>query len=166
MKIFLVGFMGCGKTTIGKKLARLLNYEFADLDKLIEVKAGMTIQEYFSEYGEEQFRVLEKEVLHSLANRTDLVVATGGGAPCYFDNMEWMNQSGVTVYLSMPPRALAGRLQGSTTRPLLRGLAGESLVEFIANKLKEREPFYNQAQNVVSGIDLTAEKLAGYLSIS
>jgi shikimate kinase len=166
MKIFLVGFMGSGKTTIGKKLANYLKYEFVDLDKLIEVKAGMSIVDYFEIHGESAFRELEKEVLQLAHFGQNAIIATGGGTPCYDDNMAWMSTHGQVVYLSMPPKALASRLENSKAdRPLIRNLKGDELVDFISNKLKEREPFYNQSKFVVSASDLTAERLAFYLNL-
>ncbi len=158
--------MGSGKTTIGKKLANYLKYEFVDLDKLIEVKAGMSIVDYFEIHGENAFRELEKEVLQLAHFGENAIIATGGGAPCYDDNMAWMSANGQVVYLSLPPKALASRLENSKAdRPLIRNLKGEQLVDFISNKLKEREPFYNQSKFVVSASDLTAERLAFYLNL-
>jgi shikimate kinase len=164
MKIFLIGFMGCGKSTLGKRLARLLSYTFVDLDTVIETRAGETISRYFEHHGEEAFRLLEKECLREDLPEDNVVVATGGGAPCYFDNMQWMNQHGITVYLMLPAKALASRLKGSADRPLIKGLTSEELLEFIQEKLRVREPFYKQAVYWVDGLDLTAEKLAGYIN--
>ena len=167
MKIFLTGFMGCGKSTIGKKLAVHLHYDFIDLDKLIEKETGMTIAEYFRLHGEEKFRELERDTLQNYAFGAHTVIATGGGAPCYYDNMEWMNREGKVVYLHMEPKALANRLKYSKTeRPLLKGLNEEELVNFISEKLAAREEYYRRAHFIVSGLDLTAEKLADYLQLS
>jgi len=166
MKVFLIGFMGSGKTTIGKKLANYLKYEFIDLDKFIEAKAGMSITDYFAAHGEAEFRKMERIVLQNTHYPENVIVATGGGAPTYDDNMEWMNENGKVAYLSLSPKALASRLENSTTdRPLIRNLKGEALVEFIAAKLAEREPFYNQSKCVISASDLTAERLAFYLNL-
>lgn len=167
MKIFLVGFMGSGKTTIGKKLANYLKYEFVDLDKLVEYKVGMSIVEYFEIHGETAFREAEKEVLQNAFFAENSIIATGGGAPCYADNMAWMIEHGQVVYLSLPPKALANRLENSKSdRPLIRNLKGDDLEDFIAKKLAEREQFYNQAKFVVSASDLTAERLAFYLNLA
>lgn len=154
--------MGCGKTTVGKKLASQLQYQFADLDKLIIARTGISIQDYFRLYGESKFRELERDTLRSDLPSENMVIATGGGAPCFFDNMDWMNANGTTVYIMMPPKALASRLKGSSERPLLNGLEGEELVSFIETRLADREPFYKRAKYLVDGIDLTGEKLAAY----
>lgn len=166
MKVFLIGFMGSGKTTIGKKLANYLNYEFIDLDKFIEAKAGMSIADYFGTHGEEEFRKMERDVLQNTHYPENVIVATGGGAPTYDDNMNWMNENGKVAYLSLSSKALASRLENSNTdRPLIRNLKGEELVDFITTKLNEREPFYNQSKCVISASDLTAERLAFYLNL-
>lgn len=160
MKIFLIGFMGSGKTTMGKKLASYLRYKFIDLDHYLEDKAGMSINEFFKLHGEKAFREFEREIIQASDFDENTVVATGGGAPCHFDNMAQLNKKGRTVYIKMPPKALAGRLKNATDRPLISGLSEQELVGFITEKLKEREPFYEQARFIVNGIDLTAEKLA------
>ena len=166
MKVFLIGFMGSGKTTIGKKLASYLKYEFIDLDKLIEAKAGMRIADYFAAHGEDDFRKMERDVLQNTHYPDHVVVATGGGAPTYDDNMEWMNENGKVAYLSLSPKVLASRLENSNTdRPLIRNLKGEDLVDYITTKLADREPFYNQSKCVISASDLTAERLAFYLNL-
>lgn len=158
--------MGSGKTTIGKKLANYLKYEFIDLDKLIESKAGMSIVNYFEMHGEAAFRELEREILQKTEFPEHVIIATGGGAPCFGDNMEWMNKNGLVAYLSLSPKALASRLEHSKTdRPLIRHLKGDELVDFISNKLQDREVFYNQAKYVVSASDLTAERLSFYLNL-
>jgi shikimate kinase len=166
MKVFLVGFMGSGKTTIGKKLANYLKCDFIDLDKLIEAKVGMSIVEYFELYGESAFRDLEREVLQKTDFPENVIIATGGGVPCFGDNMSWMNENGLVAYLSLSPKALASRLENSKTdRPLIRNLKGDELEGFISTKLAEREPFYSQSKFVVSASDLTAERLAFYLNL-
>jgi shikimate kinase len=166
MKVFLIGFMGSGKTTIGKKLASYLKYEFVDLDKLIEFKAGMSIVNYFEMHGESAFRQLERDTLQKTEFPENVIIATGGGAPCFGDNMEWMNKNGLVAYLSLSPKALASRLEHSKTdRPLIRHLKGDELINFISSKLQEREVFYNHAKYVVSASDLTAERLSFYLNL-
>jgi len=167
MRVFLIGFMGSGKTTIGKKLANYLKYNFIDLDKLIESRTGMSIVNYFELYGEEAFRKYEREILQETDFPENLIIATGGGTPCFGDNMKWMNENGLVAYLSLSPKTLASRLEHSKTdRPLIRHLKGDELIDFIGTKLQEREEFYNQAKYVISASDLTAERLAFYLNLS
>jgi shikimate kinase len=158
--IFFTGFMGCGKTTWSRKLAVHLGYEFIDLDHVLEEQAGMTIAEYFSSFGEESFRKLESEVLKLTEYPENAVVSTGGGLPCFFDNMDWMNAHGKTVYIQLSPKTLVDRLEkGKAKRPLLRDKHGDELLDFIADKLAEREPYYLQAKYIANGIDMSVEYL-------
>ncbi|KIO77311.1 shikimate kinase [Pedobacter lusitanus] len=160
MKIFLIGFMGCGKSTLGRKLATKLGYDLIDLDHQIEKNTGSSVGDYFSAHGEDAFRKLESETLKSLDYPKNCVIATGGGTPCFFDNIDWMNENGTTIYIKMAAPALAKRLEsGMAKRPLLRNLTAEGVVEFIENKLAEREGFYNKASLVLSGISLTADDI-------
>jgi shikimate kinase len=159
--IFLIGFMGCGKTTWGKKLASSLGYEFIDLDHALEAHIGMTIPEYFSTHGEDEFRKLESEILKTTQYPINTIVSTGGGLPCFFDHMEWMNSHGQTVYIQLSPKALASRLDNpKAARPVLQGKKGDELIAFIEQKLAERDGYYLQATHTVNGIDLSVEKLA------
>lgn len=157
--IFLIGFMGCGKTTLGRKLASRLGYEFIDLDHVLEAKAGMRIAEYFSSFGEDAFRQLESEILKTTAYPENAIVSTGGGLPCYFDNMDWMNAHGTSFYINLSPKTLADRLEHEKNeRPVLAGRKGEELVQFITSKLAEREVFYKQATIIADGININAAK--------
>ena len=160
MKIFFIGFMGCGKTTIAKKLAARLAYQLVDLDLEIEKKIGQRVASYFAEHGEPAFREEERTLLKTFPYAENAVIATGGGAPCFFDNMDWMNANGVTIYINMPAPALAKRLEGGKAkRPLIKDLDEAGLISFIEQKLQERAIFYQQAQLQVNGINLTAEAL-------
>ena len=165
--LFLVGFMGCGKTTMGRKLAATLGYEFIDLDHALEAHAGMPIPEYFSTHGEDEFRKLESAILKETAYPENAVVSTGGGLPCFFDNMDWMNAHGQSVYMKLTPKALASRLEhAKTPRPVLQGKKGEELVAFIESKLAERESFYSQASiTAESFVDLTPENILRLLNL-
>jgi shikimate kinase len=157
--IFLIGFMGCGKTTLGRRLASRLGYVFMDLDHILEAQVGMTIAEYFSSFGEDAFRKLESDVLKQTPYPANTVVSTGGGLPCFFDNMDWMNAHGKTVYIKLSPKTLAGRLENEKDkRPVLHD-HGEDLVAFIAGKLTERDKFYTRATVITDGLNLTAEKV-------
>jgi shikimate kinase len=159
--VFLVGFMGSGKTTWGRKLAHKTEREFIDLDEEITNVAGMTIADYFSRHGEASFRELESRVLKSLSLEQPAVVSTGGGTPCYFDNMAWMNRTGKTIYLFLPPKALWNRLMQTdiASRPALNGLSGIELLNDITSKLADRTPHYEQATHVVNQLSLQLEDL-------
>jgi len=158
--IFFIGFMGCGKTTWSRKLAAHLGYDFIDLDHLLEEQAGMTIAEYFSTHSEDSFRILESEVLKQTPYTQNTVVSTGGGLPCFFDNMEWMNAHGKTVYIKLSPKTLVDRLERSKNkRPLLHEKQGEELLAFITERLAEREAFYLQAGYTANGISLSVDGL-------
>jgi shikimate kinase len=163
--IFLIGFMGSGKTTLGRKLAAKMGYEFIDLDHKLEQQVELSIAEYFSLFGEDAFRKLESEVLKSTIYPENVIVSTGGGLPCFFDNMDWMNAHGRTVYIKLAPKTLADRLEnGKEERPLLQEKHGDTLVAFIEQKLAEREDFYSQANIVADGLSLTAERLEQILA--
>jgi shikimate kinase len=143
MKIFLIGFMGSGKTTLGKQLAESLGYQFIDQDYLIEEEENMTINEIFNTKGESKFREIERYILTKLTKSDNIVVATGGGAPCFFDNAETMKTKGFSIYLRVSPQALFERLRNAqATRPLIKNKTDHELQNFIKMKLQEREPFY------------------------
>ncbi|MEI8271905.1 MAG: shikimate kinase [Paludibacter sp.] len=154
-RIFLIGYMGSGKTTIGKVLANILGYTFVDMDSHIETKQFKTVSQLFTEVGEEKFRQLEYQCLHEVAEFENVVVATGGGAPCFFDNMPYMNSQGMTVYIKLTVEQLAERLETShaNKRPLLADRKGDELKTFIAEGLAKRESFYDQAQLSATGSD-------------
>lgn len=158
--IFLIGYMGSGKTTLAKKLASKLELPFIDTDDEIVKEVGMSITEYFQLHGEEKFRALEREHLQKIAQQK-AIVSTGGGSPCFFDNMQWMNENGVSVYLQMSPKALFDRLSQSKLhkRPILIGKTEEELFNFISEKLVEREPFYKQAHLIIDQINTPVEDL-------
>jgi shikimate kinase len=145
-RIFLIGYMGAGKTTVGKVLSRQMGLSFIDLDNYIEVRFHKTISRIFQEKGEEGFREMERKMLHEVAMFENVLISTGGGIPCYLDNMDFMNASGTTVYLRVSVEELAKRLAtGRNVRPVLQMRSGEELKAFIAGNLAEREPFYNRA---------------------
>jgi len=157
--IFLIGFMGCGKSTKAKQLANRLDCPVIDLDAEIVSKTGKSIAEYFAEFGESGFRNYESEMLKTFEYPENCVVATGGGLPCFFDNMDWMNANGKTVYLQMEPNQLVSRLHNRQKRPLIKDMDDEQLLEFIKMKLQERDPFYTKARIIVNAFDLEIEKL-------
>lgn len=151
MLLFLVGFMGCGKSTVARGLAELAGWEFIDLDKKVCEMAGASdVAEIFATRGEEEFRRLEREAIEGLALGDNAVVATGGGAPCVGDNMERLMSLGTTVYLKMSPLALRDRLlHVRVVRPKIVGKNPEELLEYVTTLLAEREPYYSRARVVV-----------------
>jgi shikimate kinase len=152
--VYMIGFMGSGKSTAGKKLASGLGWSFIDLDKKIEETTGKSIPVIFAENGEAYFRNAESELLKSLQSHGDTVISSGGGTPCHSNNMDFMLASGVTVYLKLNPAQLKSRLAGSQdSRPLLRGLNDEAMLEFIKEKLAIREEWYNRAEIIIDGFD-------------
>ncbi len=162
-KVFLLGFMGCGKSTLGRHLAKALGWEFIDLDDYFEQKFKTTVPLFFKEFGETGFRDGERAALQDLKSVDEAVIATGGGAPCYFDNMDFMNEHGVTLYMKVSPEILAQRLTNSkNVRPLVQGKTGAELITYIKEKLKSREPFYNRA-NIIA--DAEVLDLSGYLRV-
>ncbi len=160
-KFFLTGYMGSGKTTAGKKLAAKLGYEFIDLDKFIEEEYQQTIPEIFSSKGEKEFRSMEHNALKKLIEKNNVVIACGGGTPCYYNNMELMNNHGNTVYLKMSADSLVSRLMNAKDkRPIIANKSEKELREFVTRQLEKREDFYHQAQYVVKGKDLNVDELA------
>ena len=166
-RIFLIGFMGSGKSTLGAKLARRIGYQYMDMDQLIEETAEMSIPSIFNEHGEEVFRKWEHDILKELCRRDKLVIATGGGAPCHSQMMDLMNSHGCTIYIYLSPEALRDRLTRSRTeRPLIKGKSESELLDFISSLLQKREIFYKQATHIVNGINLQADALARLLQDS
>lgn len=160
MRIYLIGYMGSGKSTLGRKLANKLGLQFVDMDHFIEQRNYKTIPQIFREEGEEVFRKKERQALEELSEFTDLVIATGGGAPCFFDNIDLMNRSGKTIYLNIDPKMLAYRLKHSKTeRPLIKGKSEAELIRFIDKTLKERNRYYKQAQYEIINPDMNPDSI-------
>jgi shikimate kinase len=153
-RIIIIGYMGAGKTTVGKALARELDLQFYDLDWYIESRLRKTVAQLFAERGEEGFRKVEYNMLHELAEFEDVIISCGGGTPCFFDNMDYLNQQGETVYLKATPEVLCGHLKmGKTVRPLLSGKSSEETLAFVKEQLDTREPYYNKAKHTID-VDL------------
>ena len=149
--IFLIGYMGSGKSTLGKKLANHFNADFIDLDKQIEKSTGKTINKIFDSEGEAQFRAIEKDVLRNLPESEITFVATGGGTPCLHNNINWMKEHGVVIFLNLPASILIGRLkEKKANRPLIKDMSDEALSEFVIQQLEERTKFYEQADILVN----------------
>ncbi len=149
-KIFLIGFMGSGKSYWCKKWALQYGFDFYDLDQLIEAEHHKTIASIFENEGEDLFRQMETVELKKLVSKDKCIIACGGGAACYNDNMQWMNENGLTVYLQASPQYIYDRvLEEKEKRPLIKKVSRAELLFFIEQKLKEREPFYNQAKIIL-----------------
>lgn len=147
-RILLVGFMAAGKTTLGKALARDLGLQFIDLDHYIENRYRCTVSQLFAERGEEAFRQIERNLLHEVAEFEDVVISTGGGTPCFFDNMEYMNAQGTTVFLDAAADVIHTRLTiARMQRPLVKGKTAEELRQYITDMLARRLPYYTQASH-------------------
>lgn len=148
--IILIGYMGSGKTTVGRQLALALSRTFYDLDWYIEMRYHRTVAQLFAEKGEEGFRELERNMLHEAAEFEDIVLSCGGGTPCFFDNMDYIRSVGESVYLKATPEVLAQHLKmRKVERPLLQGKSEDELLDFIRTSLKEREPYYLKAEHII-----------------
>ncbi|NDW17539.1 shikimate kinase [Dysgonomonas sp. 216] len=158
-RLFLIGYMGAGKTTIGRILAKRRGLDFIDLDLFIESRYQKTIGQIFEEYGEARFREIESSVLKEVADFENVVISTGGGTPCFHNNMEFMNKQGITIYLKASPVILAGRLaEAKEKRPLIKNKTMDELSNFISENLDVREPVYNKAHIIFETKDYANRK--------
>jgi len=156
MNIFLIGLMGSGKTFWAHKLSAVLNIPAFDLDKEIEKAEGKTITEIFASQGEDVFRKKENEILKSFAGKNNFILSTGGGAPCFHDNIDWMNEHGLTIWIDEPPATIAERLQQEKShRPLIADVANEDLENFFYEMREKRKPFYAKAKYHFTGNDIS-----------
>ena len=165
-RIYIVGYMGAGKTTAARRLANHLGWEVVDTDAMFEEKYKISVCDFFNKYDEPLYRKLESEVLKSTADLENVVVSTGGGTACYFDNMEWMNQHGLTVFLRISQKAVVDRLvHAKRKRPLAEGKTEAELTEFVNRHYTSRLPFYEQAKITVKAEDLDLENLIKQIEI-
>lgn len=161
MKVFLFGFMGCGKTTFGEKLATFLGIQFIDLDHYIEDREKRTIKHIFETDGEDKFREIERDALAEVISQEKFVLATGGGTPCYFENLELMKKNGVTVFLRLETRKLVTRLMNAKIhRPLIWGKSEKELTEFVKTTLKKRKVYYKKSHLKVDASDPVIENIS------
>ena len=160
MKIFLIGMMGSGKTKIGQKLAKALSYKFIDIDAFIEEKEEKSIPLLFKEIGEDKFRELEYHYILKTLEYEDVVVSTGGGLPCFHNNMDLINSNGISVYLQAAPSFLKSRLiNNKSSRPLIAEIPNEELEEYIDELLDQRRAYYEKAHIHISAINLSEKKV-------
>ena len=147
-RILLIGFMAAGKTTLGKALARDLGLQFIDLDHYIESRYRSTVSQLFAERGEEAFRQIERNMLHEVAEFEDVIISTGGGTPCFFDNMDYMNEQGTTVFLEASVDTIHTRLTiARIQRPLVAQKTADELRNYIIQMLDQRKPYYSRAHH-------------------
>ena len=174
IRIILIGYMGAGKTTIGKALGKEMGIPFYDLDWYIESRMRKKVSEIFEERGEEGFRQIEHNMLHEVAEFEDVIISCGGGTPCFFDNIDYMNRQGDVVYLKTEPETIYKHLKMSKNdRPLLRGKTEEELLAFIHEQLAQREPFDSKANHTVDvslmdsyeKVNLSVRKIREILSL-
>ena len=161
MKIFFIGFMGSGKTHWGKLVSEKLHIPFFDLDEQVVSHEGKSIPEIFAEHGEEYFRLLEKDIVHIITeSHENFVMACGGGTPCFYNNIDYMNKSGTTIWLNSPIDVLYQRLiKQKDQRPLIKNLTNDQLRGFIIKKFSDRKIFYEQADIILEEDPLKIESL-------
>ena len=165
MRIYLIGYMGCGKSTLGHLLASTLNLTFIDLDTFLEEKYFHTIPQIFEEEGESGFRKKEQKVLLEVSAFDDVIVATGGGAPCFFNNMEVMNNTGLCIFLDVDTVSLVNRLiHAKVERPIIKGKSPEELNLFIEEMMLKRRPFYEKARYIIKGNEIKPEQVLELLN--
>jgi shikimate kinase len=160
MKIYLIGYMASGKTNLGREMAEITGMSFADLDELFEEKYKVSILEFFEKYGEELFRKLEQGILLDTEAMDNVIISTGGGTPCFFNNMDFILENGRSVYLKMPVPLLADRMETlHKKRPLLKGVPSGEIEQYITQQLKEREVHYLRANLVTEGPAFNAAEI-------
>jgi len=154
MNIYIIGYTCSGKTTTGKRLAKKLGWNFLDLDKYIEIKHNKSINDIFDEFGEKTFREFEKQAVNDSLSLHETVIATGGGTPCFNNQMQILKENGICIYLKMNAKTLTSRITKSKQRPLFKNITQSQLGDFVINNLKEREFFYVQAHYIVDVLDI------------
>ena len=159
-RIYLVGYMGAGKTTAAKRIANQLGWDVVDTDSLFEEKYRISVDDFFQKYDEQLYRRLESEILKNTESLTNTVISTGGGTACFFDNMDWMNSHGLTVFMRISPKAAVDRvLHSRHKRPLARGKSEAELTEYVNSHYASRLPFYEQARITVKSEDFDLDGL-------
>ncbi len=165
MNIYLIGLPGSGKSTLGKELARLLHYQFTDTDTELERSENKTIEAIFELHGEDYFRKAEQATLFRVSKNNNQVISTGGGLPCFFNNMRFINENGISVYIDVPIETLTARITNShgNIRPMVKNKSKAEVIEFLTAKKNERGIFYDQAKIKVSGSNITLKDISKFL---
>ena len=165
MRVYLIGYMASGKTRLGMELGAKTGYGFIDTDELFEERYRISIMDFFEKYNEESFRKIEKELLHETLGYQDAIIATGGGTPCFFDNMEVIKRNGISIYLKLDVISLVNRLAiVRKKRPLLNDRTTSDLESYIRTQIAERELFYNQADFIVDAEIITVNDIVRLIS--
>ncbi len=166
MRIYLIGYMGSGKSTVSKRLARIFHLDCYDLDDLFEQRFKVSISQFFEKYDESLFRRLESQLLKETALLENAVIATGGGTPCFYDNMDWMNHLGITVFLEMSLSGIISRVKNSKKkRPILMNKSDDEMAHFVHEHLRHRNIYYSQAQIITPAESIDYQALAGKIEL-
>lgn len=161
MQIVLIGYMGSGKTTVGKQLAKAMGLRFIDLDHFFEARYKISVYDFFQKYDEQAFRLIETKLLKEALQYHNIILSTGGGTPCFGENMKIILEKAFAIYIKMPPTALTARLHNARRkRPLIRDQKTINLKTYIQNHLREREPYYRQAHLVINGQNIDIPQLS------
>jgi len=165
MRVYLIGYMGSGKSRTGGETAAKLDWHFTDMDDLFEEKYRISVLDFFVKYDETSFRNIERQLLHETILEDNMIIATGGGTPCFFDNMDFINSNGTSIYLKPDIALLINRLRiVRKKRPLLKDVKSENLVDFVHQQLAERELFYSRAHYTIEGSDISAGKVISLIN--
>ncbi len=160
MRIYIIGYMASGKSNIGRLIAKKLGYRFLDLDYLFEERYKISVLDFFEKYNEGAFRKIEQSILHETLEMEDVVISTGGGTPCFFDNMQVINQAGISIYLRWEVSSLVQRLKTvKRKRPLLKDIPPDDLEKKVTVHLGQRQHYYQQANLIVKGESIDLEYL-------
>jgi shikimate kinase len=165
MRIFLIGYMGSGKSRLGRAVAASLGYGFTDLDEAFEERYHISIPDFFEKYGETVFRSLEKKILQEMTDHDEIIISTGGGTPCFFDNLDFIKKNGISIFLRAEVGLLVRRLSSvRKKRPLLQEIRNGELADYITKQLEEREKYYLQADFILSGDEISEEGILKVLN--
>lgn len=164
-RIYIIGYMCSGKSSVSRKLANKLGYQTVDTDDVFEERYHISVQDFFDKYGEDYFRMFESEILRKTGEMHNAVISTGGGTPCFFDNMQWMNENGVTVFVKISPTTACNRLMtAKRKRPLIQGKNKDELCQYVENHYNSRLKYYEQATFTVKGENLDIDEILNVMN--